>query len=195
MERFEEAVELKTTLGLVASKSGSTLEPNVFLAYFFDRLKAVVGPERAGHHVMAITDPGDEVILAAYDYPGNFLSVHAVGARPVLVDVAPGDWNLCPEKVAEAVRPQTRAVIASHLHGGLVPMARLMELAAGHGLAVIEDAAQCPGALVQGRKAGTWGDVGVLSFGGSKLLSAGRGGARRQDCQGVNSGLHSEISS
>src|SRR5437588_9834053 len=38
--------------------------------------------------------PGDEVILAAYDYPGNFLSVHAVGAMPVLVDVAPGNWNL-----------------------------------------------------------------------------------------------------
>ena len=40
---------------------------------------------------------------------------------------------------------------------------------------IIEDAAQCPGAMIQGRKAGTWGDVGILSFGGSKLLSAGRG--------------------
>jgi dTDP-4-amino-4,6-dideoxygalactose transaminase len=93
--------------------------------------------------------PGDEVILAAYDYPGNFLSVHAVGAQPVLVDV----------------------------HGGVVPMRRVMEIAAAHGLSVIEDAAQCPGAVIGGRKAGTWGDVGVLSFGGSKLLSAGRGGA------------------
>jgi dTDP-4-amino-4,6-dideoxygalactose transaminase len=121
--------------------------------------------------------PGDEVILAAYDYPGNFLSVHAVGARPVLVDVGSADWQLSVERVAEAVGPATKAIIASHMHGGLVDMRRLTALAAEHGLAVIEDAAQCPGAVVQGRKAGTWGDAGVLSFGGSKLLTAGRGGA------------------
>lgn len=121
--------------------------------------------------------PGDEVLLAAYDYGGNFLSVHAVGARPVLIDVAAGNWNLDPERVADAVGPRTRAVIVSHLHGGVVPMRELTAVCGGHGLRVIEDAAQCPGATVQGRKAGTWGDVGVLSFGGSKLLSAGRGGA------------------
>jgi dTDP-4-amino-4,6-dideoxygalactose transaminase len=82
-----------------------------------------------------------------------------------------------PQRVAAAVGPATRAVIASHLHGGMVPMRELMAVAAAHRLRVIEDAAQCPGAVIQGRKAGTWGDVGVLSFGGSKLLSAGRGGA------------------
>jgi dTDP-4-amino-4,6-dideoxygalactose transaminase len=121
--------------------------------------------------------PGDEVILSAYDYPGNFLAVHAVGAHPVLVDVAPANWNLGPDRVAAAAGPRTRAVIAAHLHGGLVPMRQLMALARAHGLAVIEDAAQSPGALVEGRRAGTWGDAGILSFGGSKLLSAGRGGA------------------
>jgi dTDP-4-amino-4,6-dideoxygalactose transaminase len=52
-----------------------------------------------------------------------------------------------------------------------------MAWAASHGLSVIEDAAQVPGAHVQGRRAGTWGDAGVFSFGGSKLLTAGRGGA------------------
>src|SRR5579885_1922567 len=121
--------------------------------------------------------PGDEVILSAYDYPGNFLSVHAVGATPVLVDLDPASWQLSLDRLPEAVGPATKAVIASHLHGGQVPMAQLTALAAERGLRVIEDAAQCPGALVQGRKAGTWGDVGILSFGGSKLLTAGRGGA------------------
>lgn len=121
--------------------------------------------------------PGDEVILAAYDYPGNFLSVHAVGARPVLVDVAPNNWNLAPDRLTAAIGPATRAVIVSHLHGGIVPMREVMTIAAAHGLRVVEDAAQMPGAVVQGRKAGTWGDAGILSFGGSKLLSAGRGGA------------------
>jgi dTDP-4-amino-4,6-dideoxygalactose transaminase len=121
--------------------------------------------------------PGDEVILAAYDYGGNFLSVHAVGAMPVLVDVDPANWNLEPERLRSAIGPKTRAVIVSHLHGGIVPMREVMDIAASGGLSVIEDAAQSPGAVVQGRKAGTWGDVGILSFGGSKLLTAGRGGA------------------
>jgi dTDP-4-amino-4,6-dideoxygalactose transaminase len=120
---------------------------------------------------------GDEVIVAAYDYPGNFLSVHAVGAQPVLVDVAGDDWQLSLPAVIAALGPATKAIIASHLHGGMVPMAELMSLAGARGITVVEDAAQAPGARVGGRRAGTWGDVGVLSFGGSKLLTAGRGGA------------------
>jgi perosamine synthetase len=121
--------------------------------------------------------PGDEVLLAAYDYPGNFLSIHAVGAQPVLVNVDPDNWNMAPAPLPVAVSPKTRAVLVSHLHGGIVPMRETMEFARTHGLAVIEDAAQAPGAIVQGKPAGTWGDVGVWSFGGSKLLTAGRGGA------------------
>src|SRR5438132_9778194 len=66
--------------------------------------------------------PGDEVVLAAYDYGGNFLSVHAVGATPDLVDVAPGNWNLDPRGLEEAMGPATRAVIVSHLHGGAGPV-------------------------------------------------------------------------
>jgi dTDP-4-amino-4,6-dideoxygalactose transaminase len=127
---------------------------------------------------------GDEVLLAAYDYPGNFLGVHAVGATPVLVDVHPDNWNLDPARLDEAAGPAARAVIVSHLHGGVVPMAEVWGFAQERGLAVIEDAAQAAGAVVQGRRAGAWGDVGVLSFGGSKLLTAGRGGAlltRRAD--------------
>jgi dTDP-4-amino-4,6-dideoxygalactose transaminase len=121
--------------------------------------------------------PDDEVILASYDYPGNFLCVHAVGAQPVLVDVATHHWNLSLDALADASGSATRAVIVSHLHGGVVPMRELMAWAGSRGIAVVEDAAQVPGGRVQGRLAGTWGDAGVLSFGGSKLLSAGRGGA------------------
>lgn len=121
--------------------------------------------------------PGDEVVLSAYDYPGNFLAVHAIGAVPVLADVHPDNWNLDADRLAEACGPTTRAFLVSHLHGGIVPMRQVMELAAARGVKVVEDAAQCPGAVVQGRRAGTWGDAGVLSFGGSKLLTAGRGGA------------------
>jgi dTDP-4-amino-4,6-dideoxygalactose transaminase len=121
--------------------------------------------------------PGDEVILAGYDFIGNFNDVVAVGARPVLIDLDPNNWNLNPELIGEAIGSNTRAVLVSHLHGGVVPMKRIVEIACEHDLRVIEDACQMPGALIEGRKAGTWGDIGVISFGGSKLLSAGRGGA------------------
>ena len=121
--------------------------------------------------------PGDEVVLAGYDYPGNFLCVHAIGAGAVLVDIEPDGWQLDAGLLADALTPRTRAVVVSHLHGGQVDMARVMEVCRPRGVAVVEDAAQCPGATVQGKPAGGWGDLGVFSFGGSKLLSAGRGGA------------------
>lgn len=120
---------------------------------------------------------GDDVILSAYDFPGNFLNIHAVGATPVLVDVASANWNLALEKLEAAFSPATKAIIVTHLHGGMVPMRELMALARQRDVAVLEDAAQCPGAIIQDGRAGTWGDAGVVSFGGSKLLSAGRGGA------------------
>jgi perosamine synthetase len=121
--------------------------------------------------------PGEEVVLAGYDYEGNFLSVHAIGALPVLADIHPSNWNVSVAGLDAAIGPRTKAMIVSHLHGGIVPMRDVMNLAQERGLAVIEDAAQASGAIVQGRKAGAWGDVGILSFGGSKLLTAGRGGA------------------
>jgi perosamine synthetase len=121
--------------------------------------------------------PGDEVILAGYDFIGNFNDVVAVGARPVLIDIDPQNWNLDPDLIVEAISPSTRAILVSHLHGGVVPMERVTAIAREHGLSVIEDACQMPGALIEGRRAGTWGDIGAISFGGSKLLSAGRGGA------------------
>jgi perosamine synthetase len=120
---------------------------------------------------------GDEVILSAYDYEANFLNIHAIGAIPVLIDVSSSNCNLDPFRIEEAITPKTKAILVSHLHGGLVPMTQVMETAKRHQLPVIEDAAQAPGAIIEGRSAGSWGDVGILSFGGSKLLSAGRGGA------------------
>lgn len=120
---------------------------------------------------------GDEVLVAGYDFPGNFRAIEAVGATPVLVDIDPANGGIDAGHLAAAIGPRTRAVIASHLHGGLAAMRELTALAAQRGLAVVEDACQAAGALVAGRRAGGWGDVAVLSFGGSKLLTAGRGGA------------------
>ncbi len=115
--------------------------------------------------------------MAAYEYEANFLNIHAIGARPVLVDVDPSNVCLNPEQLERALGPAVKAILVSHLHGGLVPMPRVRAIADQHGIPIVEDAAQATGATVAGRKAGAWGDVGILSFGGSKLLCAGRGGA------------------
>ena len=138
---------------------------------------------------------GDEVVLAAYDFPGNFRAVEAIGARPVLVDIDPRNWCLDAGEFAEAMARQrlgaagVRAVVVSHLHGGLAPMRAIRKTAERQGIAVVEDACQAPGATVEGHLVGTCGDVSVLSFGGSKLLSAGRGGALLTDNPSVDQRL------
>ncbi len=120
---------------------------------------------------------GDEVLLSGYDFPGNFRAVEALGARPVLVDVDPNTWCMEAEVLNDCRRKAVKAMIVSHLHGGLADMPRLMAIARERGWLVVEDACQQPGARLEDRPIGSWGDVGVLSFGGSKLLTAGRGGA------------------
>ncbi len=121
---------------------------------------------------------GDEVILAAYDFPGNFRAIEATGASLVMVDIGAKSWTVDNvESLEQAIGPTTKAIVVSHLHGTLAPMRAICDWAASHEIAVIEDACQMPGAIVDGQPVGSWGDCSVLSFGGSKLLSAGRGGA------------------
>ena len=121
--------------------------------------------------------PGDEVILAAYDFPGNFRAIEALGARPVIVDVVENGWVIDAQQVAEAVQPETKAVLFSHLHGQLADCKALQNVCKENNLALIEDVCQMPGGLLDNQPLGSYGDVSVFSFGGSKLLSSGRGGA------------------
>lgn len=119
---------------------------------------------------------GDEVILAAYDYKANFANVLTLGARPVLVDALPGLPVMDIGQLEGALTERTRAVIVSHLHGSFGPIREAMAIAEATGLTVLEDACQAPGAILNGQRVGSIGHVGALSFGGSKLLTAGRGG-------------------
>jgi len=123
-------------------------------------------------------EAGDEVILAAYDFPGNFRAIEAIGATVAVADIGPESWSLVDiDELERLVGPKTKAVLLSHLHGTTASMAAISQWAIQRDLKVIEDACQVPGASIEGRPAGSWGDCSVLSFGGSKLLSAGRGGA------------------
>lgn len=129
---------------------------------------------------------GDEVVLAGYDFSGNFRAIEAVGARPVLVDVDSETWCLDIRRLEGLDSSAVKAVVVSHLHGGLVDMPKLMSMASRRGWRIVEDACQQPGASIEGQPVGSWGEVSVLSFGGSKLLTSGRGGAVLTDDMQVN---------
>ncbi|MEE2827369.1 MAG: aminotransferase class V-fold PLP-dependent enzyme [Planctomycetota bacterium] len=120
---------------------------------------------------------GSEVVLAGYDFPGNFRAIEAVQAFPVLCDVIQGGWVMDPAAAGEAITENTSAVIVSHLHGQIAPLKEIREILQEANIPIVEDACQMPGGHIDSRPVGSLGDVAALSFGGSKLLSAGRGGA------------------
>ncbi|SHJ53196.1 LegC family aminotransferase [Desulfofundulus thermosubterraneus] len=120
--------------------------------------------------------PGDEVIVPALTFIATANPVVYVGAIPVVVDVNPLTWNIDPDGVERAVTGRTRAVIPVHLYGNPADMSRLMDIARRHGLYVIEDAAEALGATYNGQHVGTFGDIGVFSFNGNKVITTGGGG-------------------
>lgn len=121
--------------------------------------------------------PEDEVILAGYDFPGNFRAIEAIGARPVLIDLMPNRWAMDVSLLDQAVSDKTAVVICSHLHGDIGPIQDLVAWNSERNIRILEDTCQAPGACLDKQNLGTFGDAAVLSFGGSKLLTAGRGGA------------------
>lgn len=121
--------------------------------------------------------PGDDVIIPATTYIASALAVSAVGARPVLVDVDAA-YLIDPTLLDAALTPRTKAIMPVHLYGQAVPMDPIMDFARRRGLFVIEDSAQAHGARWNGRRVGTFGNVGCFSFYPSKNLGAyGDGGA------------------
>lgn len=121
-------------------------------------------------------NPGDEVIMPPYTFIATASSALLFGAIPVFVDVEPDTLLLDLDKVEAAITPKTKAIIAVHIAGAPVNMTRLNEIAAKHGLRVIEDAAQGVGAAWDGQPIGALGDFGSFSFQSGKNVTAGEGG-------------------
>lgn len=115
---------------------------------------------------------GDEVIVPANTYIASILAITENRLKPILVEPDPATYNLCPEKVAVAITPNTKAIVAVHLYGQLALMPELMKLAEEHNLLVLEDSAQAHGASIEGRKAGNWGHASGFSFYPGKNLGA-----------------------
>lgn len=119
---------------------------------------------------------GDEVIVPALSFTATGSSVLLFNSIPVFVDVDPRTFCIDPAAVEAAVTPRTRAIMPVHLLGNSCDMEALGDIAARHGLRIIEDAAQAPGTRYRGREVGTIGDAGVFSFQQSKNIMTGEGG-------------------
>jgi dTDP-4-amino-4,6-dideoxygalactose transaminase len=114
--------------------------------------------------------PGDEVVTTPYSFFATAGAVWRTGARPVFVDIEPDTYNIDPSKLEAAVTPRTKAIIPVHLYGQAADMDPINAIAAKHGIAVIEDAAQAIGARYGDRRAGTLGHSAAFSFYPSKNL-------------------------
>ncbi len=132
---------------------------------------------------------GDEVITSSFTFFATAESIEMAGARPVFVDIEPGDYNLDPEWVEAVITPRTRAIVPVHLFGKPAAMARIMEIADRHGLMVVEDCAQSFGAVYRGVCAGCAGSDGVVRGDGEGRGVGGDGSGRgvggdggRQNC-------------
>jgi perosamine synthetase len=119
---------------------------------------------------------GDEVIVPEITWIASAAPVTYVGATIVFADVDSRTWCLSGESFQSCVTPKTKAVIPVDLYGNLPDMDAIQAVARGHGIAIIEDAAQAIGAQYKGKMAGSFGDAGVFSFHGSKTLTTGEGG-------------------
>lgn len=119
---------------------------------------------------------GDEVILPAFTIISCAASIVRAGATPVLVDSDPVTWNMDINQIADRISPKTKAILVVHIYGLPVDMDPIMNLAASHGLKVIEDAAEMHGQTYKGKPCGSFGDISTFSFYPNKHLTTGEGG-------------------
>jgi len=125
---------------------------------------------------------GDEVLVSTLTFAGSVNPIAYLGARPVLVDSEPTSWNIDPDLIEDALATRARAgclpkaVIPVHLYGQPAEMPRIMEICGRFGVPVLEDAAESLGATCAGRDPGTFGQSGVFSFNGNKVITTSGGG-------------------
>lgn len=121
--------------------------------------------------------PGDEIIMPSYTFASSANAFVLRGATPVFVDIRKDTLNLDETLVEPAVTPRTKAIVAVHYAGVACEMAALTDIAARHGVRVVEDAAQGVMASYRGRALGSIGQLGAYSFHETKNVTSGEGGA------------------
>lgn len=128
--------------------------------------------------------PGDEVICQSFTFAASANPIAYLEATPVFVDSEKETWNMDPVLLEEAIKDRLektgklpKAIIPVHLYGMPVKMDEVMEVANRYGIPVLEDSAEALGSEYKGQKCGTFGEYGVLSFNGNKMITTSGGGA------------------
>ncbi len=127
--------------------------------------------------ILSRLGPGDEVIIPAHTFVSSAVPFARTGASLKWADIDPKTRLISADTIAPLITPRTRMVVVVHLYGLTADMDSIMELADKHGLVIVEDCAQAPGARYKGKRVGTIGDFGCFSFHSQKNISTmGEGG-------------------
>lgn len=126
----------------------------------------------------------DEVICQSFTFAASANPIKYVGATPIFVDSEPDTWNMCPQALEEAICDRKRitgrypkAIIPVHLYGMPAKMDEIVAISQKYNIPIIEDAAEALGSTYHGKLCGTFGEYGVLSFNGNKIITTSGGGA------------------
>jgi len=128
---------------------------------------------------------GDYVLVQSFTFCASVNPIKYLGAKPVFIDSEYDSWNMCPEALKEALLhfssqgtlDKVKAIIPVHLYGVPARMNEIMKMADEYGIPVVEDAAESLGATLNNKHTGTFGDFGVYSFNGNKIITTSGGGA------------------
>lgn len=137
--------------------------------------------------IMLNIQRGDEVICSSFTFAGSCNPIAYMGATPVFIDSDAETWNMSPSLLEAAIQDRVKkgkkpkAIILVHLYGMPAQLDQIMEIAGHYHIPVIEDAAEAIGSTYQGKKLGTFGDIGVYSFNGNKIITTSGGGAMVSD--------------
>jgi perosamine synthetase len=129
---------------------------------------------------------GSEIVIPSFTFYGSATPAVFAGLKPVFCDVREDTYALDIDDLERRITPATRAVMPVHVYGQACDVPAVLEVAARHDLAVVEDAAQAFGVHLDGRHAGTFGRVGVFSFFSDKVISMGEGAALVTDDEALS---------
>lgn len=129
--------------------------------------------------------PGDYVICQSFTFSGSANPIAYQGAIPVFIDSEPDTWNMDPNALEDALRQlqatgqinKVKAILPVHLYGMPAKMQEIMAVANKYGIPVVEDAAEALGSTLHGQKCGSFGQMGIFSFNGNKIITTSGGGA------------------
>jgi dTDP-4-amino-4,6-dideoxygalactose transaminase len=151
---------------------------------------AVLNSGTAAIHLALIilgVKSGDEVLVSSFTFSATVNPITYQGAIPILIDSEEDTWNMSPELLEKAILDRLakgkkpKAIIIVHLYGMPAKVDDLINIAAEYEIPVIEDAAEALGSKYNGKVCGTFGDIGILSFNGNKIITTSGGGALVSD--------------